>query len=702
MRRARRIHRIDATAATLAVLAGVTILAIASVLFAYHSSNHDEGVYLFQAAMLLEGQLELHAGDLAEVFRPWFFVEEGGRLYPRYAPVPAAMYAASMAVVGEPRLSLAVIMAANVALVYTLGATVFDRRVGIVGAAIFAASPLALISSSVFLPYAPTTTMNLAFAVAYLRGIRDGSHAMAALAGLAIGLAFFSRPYTAILFAIPFIVHAAYRSLDAVRDRPRRAAVTTLGHHGLTALVGLAFVGIALGYNLQLTGDPLQFPYQTFAPLDGPGFGRRAILGHAVDYTPVLAIRSTAYVLWYFATRWFTAGVIGTSATLAGIVLVARSHRRRWRQGEPNAGHQMTTIGSLLLCGVILSVVVGNVAFWGNVNILATPTDPTDGLLGQFGPFYHFDLLVPMAIFAGIATVAAAEWLGRALETVPTPRVDRRTILVGAIVLLVVGGLNLALLAGPVERHAAHAAGYEVAYEPFETTDLDDSVVLLPTPYGPWQHHPFQYLRNDPDLDGQVVYALDLGPDSTFDVRDAYPTRQLYRFTYRGRWPSTDSDPVEPRLEPLEHRRATAVEIRTGVGVPDHVTHATVRLEASSGSSRSYLVDDPPDEIDVAVTIDHTGAVLEDPSTRGEPLDLDATDELVLTVTLVQPDGSTLTYRGELDVRTGDEAVELLWPPRRFVCPLVTDCGTEGTYLPDRSSAIDPAINFDIAVKAAS
>jgi hypothetical protein len=59
-------------------------------------------------------------------------------------------------------------------------------------------------------------------------------------------------------------------------------------------------------------------------------------------------------------------------------------------------------------------------------------------------------------------------------------------------------------------------------------------------------------------------------------------------------------------------------------------------------------------------------------------------------VTLAQADGSTLTYRQETTVRTNDGGVEAVWPPERYVCPLVTDCGTEGTYLPD-----DPDAHFD-------
>jgi hypothetical protein len=93
-------------AALLAVLAGAVVFLVASELFPYHSSNHDEAVYLQQAELLLAGQLNLYPA-VPDAVRPWFFVEDGDRLYPKYTPVPAAMFAAAKALTGEYRVALA-------------------------------------------------------------------------------------------------------------------------------------------------------------------------------------------------------------------------------------------------------------------------------------------------------------------------------------------------------------------------------------------------------------------------------------------------------------------------------------------------------------------------------------------------------------------------------------------------------------------
>ncbi|WP_368407707.1 ArnT family glycosyltransferase [Halorussus amylolyticus] len=234
-------RRFRLLAGALALLAGGVVLFLATELFPYHTPNHDEGVYLQQATMLLEGKLFVRP-PVPDAFRPWFFVEDGAQLYPKYAPIPAAMFAVGE-LLGGYRTALALVAAGNVGLTTLLVAEAFDRRTGLLAGAFLLASPLFLVDSSIFLPYAPTTFWNLVFAVAYVRGARAesrntprtasrgrapqalarASYGYAALAGLAIGIAFFSRPYTAVLFAAPFIAHALYslvRGFSSRSDSP--------------------------------------------------------------------------------------------------------------------------------------------------------------------------------------------------------------------------------------------------------------------------------------------------------------------------------------------------------------------------------------------------------------------------------------------------------------------------------------------------
>ncbi|ELZ37449.1 DUF7846 domain-containing protein [Halorubrum tebenquichense] len=698
--------RTTAAAVCVSLAAGLLTFAVAATLFSHHSANHDEGVYLTQAALLLGGQLEFHAGPLADAVHPWFFVEDGGRLYPKYSPVPAATYAITTALFDEPRVTLAAVAAGNAALVYLLGAMTAGRRAGLAAAVLFAASPMAVLTGATFLPYAPTTLFNLLFAVAYLRSVRDGLTAAAGVAGVAIGVAFFARPFTAVLFAAPFIAHALWRVGSAVAAEGLNLPTlpAPVRRHGLTALFGTLFVGVTLAYNLRVTGSALTFPYQAFAPMDGPGFGQRRILGHSVEYTPALALESNGYALWELATRWVAAGPVGTLLALAGGAVAVR----RWRAGldlAPAAARGDGSSGSsgspgsrafrrtaaLLVAGVVPTVVVGNLFFWGTHNALATLSDPTDGLASLFGPFYHFDLLVPLSLFGGVAVAAGARSLPRLRA-----RIADRTgsdggarvaaALVVAVALVAAGGAAVATASEPVERNAAVDAKHEAAYAPFEEAEFEDALVFVPTPYGEWLNHPFQGLRNEPGLDGDAVYALDRDPVEDFAVLDAYPNRTHYRYGYRGAWTADPDDRVTPKLEPIAVRSGSRVDAETTVGVPERVDTARVRVETRRGEGRAaYTVSDPVagDPLAVEWSIEGDGIRLAGAPNGSASIDPSG-DVAVLTVTLVAPDGSTFTYRQEATVRTADSGrVEVVWPPERSVCRLVTECGNEGTYLPD-------------------
>jgi len=704
--------------------AGLVVLLVATELFPYHSVNHDEAVYLQGADLLLDGRLRM-TPEVPGAVRPWFFVRDGDGLYPKYAPVPSAIFAAGN-LLGGYRVALAVVAAANVGLTCAIGAAAFDRRTGLLAGGALLATPTFLITSSVFLPYAPTTALNLTFALAYLRAVdREGTRAFgyATLSGLAIGLAFFARPYTALLFGAPFVVHALWTLGGALRERSTGENAdadvgggrlrSLLLRYGVVAGLGLSLVGITLAYNAAMTGSPWLFPFEAFAPRDGLGFGRRRILDHAVDYTPGLALRATAHLLWEFGTRWTAAPPFGTLLFGVGVGgffvrTVGRRFGRRGRQGhrirpDPVSAEQNGTSERTvrwLLVGVVASVVVGNVYFWGNYNILETLSDPTDGFVAGFGPIYQFDVLVPLAIFGA----RGALWSWRPVRAAVEKRVDTRRgrrVALGALLLVAAvagAGAEVTALYGPVEGHVAYTDRYAETYAPIEDREFDRTVVFVPSTYGPWLNHPFQSLRNDPapdgGLEGPVVYARDRGPAGDFAVLEAYPDRTPYRFTYRGEWTPDPTDRVIPKLRGLERRHGATVTVHTTVATPPNVGSGAVRLSMGD-RSRRVGIPDPAGEVTVRWQFTPDGVGIEGVWANGsritnvtdEPVGLSRPREVALAVTFVTPDGATLTYRQELDARPvdGSGAVEVIWPPEESVCRLVTDCGLAGTYLPNRS-----------------
>jgi 4-amino-4-deoxy-L-arabinose transferase-like glycosyltransferase len=655
-----RLARAGLVVGTVAAIAVVT-----AWVFPYHSINHDEAVYLQQAAMLQAGTLFLEP-PVPEAFRPWFFVADGQTLYPKYSPVPAAMFALGD-LVGSYRLALPALGASAVALTTRLGRELFDARTGLIAGLLFLASPLFVVQASVFLPYVPTMTLELAFALAYLLAVRRADPRYGLLAGLAIGLAFFARPYTALLFGLPFVLHASW--LTASGDRDIRLTTVSV------AIVGSLGVGVALAYNAVVTGDPSVFPYEAFAPRDGLGFGRREILAHSLEYTPALALRSNAEVLWVFFTRWAPAGIVGVALAAGGALLVARR--------DTDSMH-------LVVGGIVPSVALGNLFFWGNRNILGALDTAGDGLIHYLGPYYHVDLLVPIALFGAVGLRVA---LGQVRELARAHvNADARTGFTAvAVTCLLLATLAGGLVVAPLSDNAEITDTYEEAYAPFEAQDFDHALVFLPTPYGDWLHHPFQALRNSPRYDGRLVTALD---ERQFAVIDAFPDRTLYRYSYRGDWAPTAGSTVEPRLERIHHVRGSAVRTTANAGVPAQSAFLTIEL--ASDADRTTASAQPDGNLTLQTTVTGDNATLSSPAlNQSLRVPVRENDTVATRVFVDYGTGAGVTYRLEQPVQTTGDRVRTI-TPRTELCVGADRCGAGAAIT---GSSLPAGIGLNVTVR---
>jgi hypothetical protein len=641
-------------AGVLAVVAGTVALVVSTEVFPYHSLNHDEGVYLQQAAMLLEGKLVVRP-PVPEAVRPWFFVADGARLYPKYAPVPAAVFAAGE-LLGGYRLALAGVAAATVALTHATVAEVFDPRTGLLAATLLLASPFFLVQSGVFLPYLPTLALALLFAWAYLRAHRTGSRRLAAVAGVAVGLAFFARPFDTLLFAAPFVGHALWtlRTLD----RP------VLLRQGVTAALGLAGVGVTLGYNALVTGDPTTFPYLAFAPEDGLGFGYRRILGYDRVYSVALALEANARVLGAFVSRWAPLAPVGVPLAALGVGALARARDR-------------VDARTLALAGLFLTIPLGQVAFWGNLNILGDLGRPGDGLMFFLGPYYHTGLLVPTAAFGAVGVLA----LGGRVRSLLAGRTTGLRLAAGgvlAVVVVLAGGVAVGTATGPLAANGAVTDRYEPAYEPVEDHALDDALVYLPPLYGDWLNHPLQALRNDPDFDEGPVYALQ---DWEFETLSAHPDRRLYRYAVRGEWNPTAGDGVDARLQRLRHVEGRLVDAEVALGVPRYARSLTLQVE-SEADRRTRGIALAGNRTTFRVRTDGETATVTGPGLAG-PVTVPVAERETLELRTFVDYGTTssFSYRVALPLNRTADGVEALTPALE-VCRAPQRCDGEAAYIP--------------------
>ena len=677
----KRLDRGRLAILVLGLVAAVLSFLIATRVFPYHSINHDEGVYLQQAELLLSGRLFLRP-PVDGPFRPWFFVESGRGLYSKYQPVPAAVFALGRLLGGYP-LALAAIAAGVVGGTAALARELFDWRVGAVAGVLVLASPLFLVQSGVYLPYALTAALELCFAVAYLRGERTGSRRLATVAGAAIAVAFVARPYTAVLFATPFILHAiatlarsgAWRAPLARVDKPRFGPVddrkrALFGRRLATAGLGILGVLTALGYNVLVTGEPLVFPYQAFAPHDGIGFGHREILNHEETYTLTLGIESNRRVLTQLFTDWVAMGTAGAVLAAAGVLATAGSAIRGWVRDARGRASTALVARRATVAGVFVSIAAGNVAFWGNFNILGALGVEDDGLIHSLGPYYHYDMLVPTAVFGAVAAVWAADWLGAALA--------------GRLPAVAVAAAER-----PIEHNAATSDELAAAYEPFDEvgglsagnaalggngTD-ERTLTLLPPVYGPWLNHPFQAVRNDPGFDGASLYAL--GDDDELDVAAANPDHDLRRYVMRGAWNPVDGEAVTAELRPVERVSGESVRLDAAVGVPESA--ASVSIRAGGDAGQTYAAGNgSAGTLGLTLTVNESTATLAGAgiSDAGTFAVADR-DELRVTVFVATGPSTGFSYQLVFPVDTSGGEVRALSPTRER-CPVPDRCVPAG------------------------
>jgi len=243
-------------------------------------------------------------------------------------------------------------------------------------------------------------------------------------------------------------------------------------------------------------------------------------------------------------------------------------------------------------------------------------------------------------------------------------------------------------LGPPITRNLDHTERYERAYAPFEGRSVSNALVFVPTPYGDWLAHPFQTLRNDPGLDGPVVYALNRDPDSDAAVLSAFSNRTVYRYTFRGAWTATENGSnLHPRLIRLSTPTAERHRITTTVGRPNAVETVSVSLSADERTVRYGLPNASGPTRTVEWVVNGSAARLAAPDavvrySQNASVPVEGPTEVVLAITYLQYGGGSITYRQELTVVPTPEGVRVVWPPEREVCELTPDCGNEGTYVP--------------------
>ena len=362
-----------ATDCCVALLLATVIVAVVvrHVVYPALSWNRDEATYLWQVRALREGQLMTTTGGLPQFFQPWLTGVHDGHFFSQYTlGWPAVMLVADV-FGGSPAASI--VFGTTLAV---LGTFVFvnevtrDRVLALVSATLLLASPMVITQSGVYLSYLFTLGVGLLFGAALLAGLRRQSRWLLVAAGALLGVAFVTRPYDAVLWAVAIGGYTVFTTWREWRRQGVALALVTLGF--------LPFLVLQLVQNRIVTGSFTQFPFSAKEPLDAFGFGFRRLLPDVpgVDYTIKEAIRGVT-TSGRSVPEFLVGSYVGVVLTGVGLWL-----RRRDRT-------------TFLWLGLIVVFPAGYFVFWGS------------RLASHFaflsGPVYLVPLFVPLCVFVATA-----------------------------------------------------------------------------------------------------------------------------------------------------------------------------------------------------------------------------------------------------------------------------------------------------------
>jgi hypothetical protein len=491
-------------ALTLGTFVGAFV--VAHELFPDRSGNNDEAVYVYQAEVLRSGDLTTPIGPTTDFVRPWMSGTHDDHLVMVFQPVFPAILALSDLLFGSMRVAVALIAAACIPLAFRLTSVLLDdERAGVVAAALFAASPLVIVHSGLYLEYLLAVALEmtvLLLVVTATRSMPRVSTGRLVAAGLAHGVLFFARPLEAIVLGVVVLVYLALRT----------GRISLVGRSvGLVVLGAIPMLLLCLAYNTAITGHPLRFPLWATGGDNAFGFGPRRI----ATGSPVTDFR--LHDAW-FALRvnlrafphWFAGGLVSVAVALYGTVQL-------WRSGRRRVVATMATLTVLVPAAYFF--------YWGNLLIATSGRN-------LFGPHYYLALLVPAVVVTSAGVVDLARRGGH--------------LAVGALVLaMLIGsgievrdkidanvqsrdsiGEELAAVRNAT-ANTAPAAGPETG--PATGNDQRVAMIVPAGPDGAYLLHPRGAMGNRPGLNTRLVYTVDLQARNN-DLPELFPGRSLYRF----------------------------------------------------------------------------------------------------------------------------------------------------------------------------
>jgi hypothetical protein len=287
-------------------------------------NSGDEYAYLVSATLFSEGKLSVASPEPAAPFSLNHVLNDG-RFYGKYPPGWPALLSLGV-LFGLPWLVNPCLGALTLYLIHRIGRENFSLRGANAAVYVTLGNPFFVFNTASYFSHASCLCF-LALAVLFLfRGVQASSPAADQIGlGLAAGMAFSIRPYTAVAFLLPLALWYA-TSKDRSETWPSWTRKQALALGGF--LLPFLFF---LGYNKLQTGSPWVQPFNRYDPKE---METLSVLGH--DWRPAWRLLlerigelmiwvplSLAFIPLYFLgkeTRWNPKGPLLAVASLTLLV----------------------------------------------------------------------------------------------------------------------------------------------------------------------------------------------------------------------------------------------------------------------------------------------------------------------------------------------------------------------------------------------
>lgn len=489
----------------LVALAG-SLLFVSWIAFVqYHAEPHiyDASAYLFAAKMYAMGQLSVPIPPAVDRFPGPFMLLFNGQWFGQYGPGTSLTLVPGIWL-GVPWLVEPIVGTLALLGIGLIAARLYDRRVATLAVVLGTLSPFYSYLAASYLSHAVALFYLVWGLWALLRFAQGEAGWNLLLSSVCFGMAGLTRDLVALLFVaivVPGIVVLSWRRLRLDWSRWVIPGIAFMA-------IGLVFVGISLGFNRALTGNPLEPPRSLFFAGDhwgfGPGvgfYGQHTLAAGLVNLDELLTILAIDLFGWPFYL---------TFAFLAIPFLTWRAKGADW----------------LMLAGLVLMIGAFVGYFYHGIYL---------------GPRYLFETLpfLLMLTARGILTLGAT-----ALETAQMLRrwgSTRAKITMVSFPQSTVSAATVVLVVGLVLCNMLYFTPRQVVLHQDYTGLPTDYHIDVSAVYHPPMHDAivvtddytiYQFVLfplNDPVLHGDIIYAWASNQADYRELHTAFPGRSLYR-----------------------------------------------------------------------------------------------------------------------------------------------------------------------------